>query len=222
MEEWKKHKNLLVSNLGNIIDKDGRSVNIGDNGNGYLVCRREYVHRIVAKLFIENIDNKPQVNHINGDKKDNRVSNLEWVTASENIKHAHDTGLMEKQHLAASIAITKTNKTIDRSGDRSDKQKEVIKKWIKAGTLAASKKPRTNKQKEQYQRYMDAAAEKNGIKVILTLKDNGKSTVYRSIKNAVDCNSFLKINSVRKQIKNNGFYEDENLKIEKVENNYAN
>lgn len=66
-----------------------------EDKNGYLVMilhagskhRYVRVHRLVAEAFLPNPKKKPQVNHINGNKKDNRVENLEWVTNSENALH---------------------------------------------------------------------------------------------------------------------------------------
>jgi hypothetical protein len=69
---------------------------VGLSLNGSMKSLR--VHRLVAIAFIPNKLNKPQVNHINGDKFDNAASNLEWNSASENILHAHRTGLHRGSH----------------------------------------------------------------------------------------------------------------------------
>ena len=57
------------------------------------------LHRLVAIAFIPNPDGKPQVNHINGVKGDCKVSNLEWMTARENMQHSADTGLGKRNVL---------------------------------------------------------------------------------------------------------------------------
>ena len=53
------------------------------------------IHRLVGITFLENIHNLPELNHIDGNKLNNHVSNLEWVTKSQNMQHAHDSGLIK-------------------------------------------------------------------------------------------------------------------------------
>lgn len=90
-----------VSNHTGYINKKDYYLKIKKDNKGYCrvylsknkVTKFVPVHRLVAMAFIENPNNKPQVNHIDGNKTNNNVTNLEWCTNSENQIHAVRTGL---------------------------------------------------------------------------------------------------------------------------------
>ena len=95
-----KFENYFVSNLGRF--KNSKRIimdNYKPHHSGYIYLRvniQKYaLHRLIASTFIENIDNKPFVNHIDGNKLNNCVNNLEWVTVQENNQHNHNIGLIK-------------------------------------------------------------------------------------------------------------------------------
>lgn len=99
-----------------------KTVGLYLNGRG----KNFYIHRLVADAFISQSRDGLQVNHIDGNRANNRVDNLEWVTVSENIKDSHKRS--------------------------SNKRKRTFEKIRKLGTLAAKLKPRTVKQIEASRR----------------------------------------------------------------------
>lgn len=140
MEIWKEVKNFeshyIVSNLGRVMSKNkmveaknglalrkGKILKPSKTDKGYLRIslsiksnkKNFLVHRLVAETFIENLNNLPDVNHKDGNKENNRVNNLEWVTKQENHIHAAKTGLKAKQekHGCSKLTLAQVNEIKD-------------------------------------------------------------------------------------------------------------
>lgn len=99
-KEYPHNNDYILNEVGTVRNKRKRNIlNQFLNHKGYRMTdlgrsRKASIHRLVAETFIPNPDNKPQVNHINGCKEDNRSCNLEWVTPRENVIHGINKGLI--------------------------------------------------------------------------------------------------------------------------------
>jgi hypothetical protein len=128
------YPDYLVSEYGVIIHRTKGFVKVHTNKTGYRFCRLKdstgkwmswFVHRFVATAWIENPTRKPTVNHIDGVKHNNVVSNLEWATMKEQIDHAHGMGLIVhksgQDHWAHGITLSKEQKekmSLAKTGER--------------------------------------------------------------------------------------------------------
>jgi DNA-binding XRE family transcriptional regulator len=160
-EEWKHIKGLenkyLISNLGRVKSlprkyvKKSRILKTPLDAYGYPVVyldKKYKVHRLVASHFLPEIPNKPIVNHINGIKNDNKVSNLEWSTYSENMTHAYKNNLnkgpkgvknrhsklSERDVISIKIKYIPRKYTMDRLAKEFNVSRQSIKNIIKNKT----------------------------------------------------------------------------------------
>ena len=124
-EIWKDieiNNKYQISNLGNF-KKGNKIINGWIQNTGYRtvnIDNKKYsLHRLVAETFIDNPDNKPCINHIDGNKLNNNVKNLEWCTNKENVQHAFRTGLMDNaiKSLLIKKIRAKTIKQYDLQGN---------------------------------------------------------------------------------------------------------
>lgn len=136
-ELWKDIKGFegkyQVSNLGNVKSLKRKEIKILlplISKKGYCcVClykkckfKHAMIHRLVANAFIPNPENKPQINHIDGNKKNNHIKNLEWCTNSENQKHSYQVlGNVRSDELRKKISQTLKGKFINEMGANSKK-----------------------------------------------------------------------------------------------------
>lgn len=104
--------------------------NTGDYCYVRMKGKNYYIHRLVATKYIPNPDNKPQVNHIDGNKENNNVSNLEWVSAKENKTHAVNYDLVASGSQIVHSKLTESDVKFIRAHAKVDmKMKDLAAKF---------------------------------------------------------------------------------------------
>ncbi len=120
MRQIKEHPDYLVTVDGKVFSLHTmRFLKLHKNDNGYFRVKLDgklhYIHRVVAETYIPNLEKKATVNHMDGDKHNNMLCNLEWATSSENMQHACNTGLRPVSELMRETGRRTTNLLIGKN-----------------------------------------------------------------------------------------------------------
>ena len=178
---WNKYQ---ISNYGNVKSLLSNKIlkpsivayRDPNRNNGYYVVNLKgklyYIHRLVAENFIPNPNHLPQVNHIDGNKQNNKVDNLEWCTASENIKHAYSMGLIDINKINTNANVLKWRHEFGQKYKGTKENTLFKEKWFrekyKLKTLTAKKILQIDKNKNIIAEWSSIVLASRNLKI-----DNG-------------------------------------------------
>jgi hypothetical protein len=215
-EEWRDipdFEGYQVSSFGKVRNKKLKQLKEIPNRQGYLEVRfskqgkstPRVIHRLVAKTFLENSNNYSQVNHIDGNKRNNRTENLEWVNNSMNQKHAYSLGLqpsragernvksaIKNKDVAVLKELYNSGKTIRETSNVTGIGLSIVRNIIygktwKDNTLDVVKRDdRLVKSAESVEKAIITKQSKGmfGVSIVQLSKDNKELNTFRSINDA--------------------------------------
>ena len=215
-EEWRDipdFEGYQVSSFGNVRNKKLKQLKKIPNRQGYpevRFCKQgkstpRVIHSLVAKAFLENPSNYSQVNHIDGNKKNNYAENLEWVNNSMNQKHAYSLGLQPSRAGERNVKATIKNKDVDvlkelyNSGKTIREASNITgiqlpivrniiygKTWKDNTVDVVKRDDRSIKSTESVEKAIETKQSKGifGVSIVQLSKDNKELNTFRSINDA--------------------------------------
>jgi HNH endonuclease len=140
MEQFKPfplNQSVMVGNRGTIIRPNGKKASLKPDNIGYLkisiVVNGRLVpfkqHRVISMTWIDNFNQLPEVNHVDGNKLNNAVNNLQWVTHQQNIQHAYSTGIKKPNGRKLGYKLSEDSKYKCRLAKLGKTKRKIDGKW---------------------------------------------------------------------------------------------